>query len=101
MRNGISFDAAIAIGDNFMLAPGKTTENVGVLTSERVDRSTVPDGWYVYEIRHSDDGGNPITVENNVVCNFYGTFITKHPIKFRNGKDYYSLKCGYTYWEAE
>ena len=98
MMSAISFDEAFETGDNFILAPGKKTENVGIITEQRVDRSSVPEGWYVYEIRHSSNG-SPISVENNVCCNFYGTFLTKKPIKFRKDKDYYSLKCGYTYWE--
>lgn len=48
-----------------------------VITKNRVDRSTLPNGCCSYEIRHSDyDCDKPASLENDVYNNFYGTAIT-------------------------
>lgn len=48
-----------------------------VFTKNRVDRSTLPDGCSLYEIRHTDiDCDKPASLENDVYNNFYGTAIT-------------------------
>lgn len=47
----------------------------------RIDRSTVPDGMYMYEIRHSDeDWGVPIQLGKSIMVNHYGTIISSRPI---------------------
>lgn len=54
-----------------------------LFTSERVDRSSVPDGYYAYDIRGTDDdgGGTPATIESRVMVNFHGTVITRQPLE--------------------
>ncbi len=56
----------------------------------RVDKTTVPEGIYCYELRHDDDGGSlPITVEKGVVVNYFGAvLLTKELLK---EDDYLSL----------
>lgn len=50
-------------------------------TSSRVNRNTVPEGFYCYDLRGSDyDPGKPITVENWVVVNHAGTVVTAKPV---------------------
>lgn len=50
-------------------------------TSSRVDRNTVPDGFYCYDLRGSDyDPGKPVTLENWVVVNHAGTVVTAKPV---------------------
>ena len=50
-------------------------------TSSRIDRSTVPKGFYCYDLRGSDyDPGKPVTLENWVVANHAGTVVTAKPI---------------------
>ena len=40
----------------------------GLFTNARIDRDTVPEGWYAYDLRGSDyDPGEPVTVEPSVV----------------------------------
>lgn len=42
----------------------------------RIDRSTVPEGKYQYEIGGDDDsGGEPARVQTDVWVNFFGTLI--------------------------
>lgn len=85
----------------FVISPGCTTENRGILYDGRVEKNSVPNGWYAYDVRHGD-GGYPCTVEKDpVIVNFYGTFLTEKPIRFKSGRDFICLRGrgGYTYEE--
>ena len=43
----------------------------------RIDRDTVPDGLYLYEVVGDDDsGGEPARVKKDILVNFIGTLIT-------------------------
>ncbi len=42
----------------------------------RIEKDTVPEGYYMYQIRH-DDNGDFATIENQVIVNFAGTLITR------------------------
>ena len=71
-------------------------DNIIVLfTNSRLDRLTVPDNLYCYDIRETDGGsGEPATVENIVLVNHWGTIISKTPFemdsyKVRNIAKYY------------
>ncbi|MBQ7647117.1 MAG: hypothetical protein IJS94_07600 [Clostridia bacterium] len=56
-----------------------------LFTSLRIDKKTVPEGLYIYEIRHSDeDWGDPCQVAAWVFVNHYGTVISHTPIEFEN-----------------
>lgn len=47
----------------------------------RIDRSTVPEGRYQYEVAGDDDsGGAPVRVQRGVLVNFYGTLISDVPL---------------------
>ena len=53
----------------------------GLFTNSRIDRDTVPKGWYAYDLRGSDyDPGEPVTVEPNVVVNHAGTVLMPEPV---------------------
>lgn len=42
----------------------------------RIDRSTVPEGKYLYEIGSDDESGwEPTRIKKGVLVNFYGTLI--------------------------
>ena len=52
-----------------------------LFTNARIDRDTVPEGWYAYDLRGSDnDPGEPVTVEANVAVNHAGTILTHEPV---------------------
>ena len=52
-----------------------------VVTDSRINRDTIPEGLYAYDLRHSDDDWGEICgLANKVVVNFFGTVITKTPI---------------------
>lgn len=55
---------------------GKTV----LFSYERVDPTTIPEGMYCYDIRHSDDDFSPAKLEKQVFVNYYGTVISNMPI---------------------
>ncbi len=66
----------------------ETFEEVTVLdkpmlfTCLRVDRSTVPKGMFLYEVRHDDDGrGDPCQIGKWIMVNHWGTLISNTPLK--------------------
>ena len=43
----------------------------------RIDRNTVPEGKFQYEVAGDDDsGGDPARIQKGVMVNFYGTLIS-------------------------
>ena len=53
-----------------------------LFTCARVDRDTVPEGLYMYEVRHDDDQqGDPVQIANWIMVNHWGTLITNKPIR--------------------
>lgn len=48
-------------------------------TSLRVDKKTIPDGLFRYEIR--EESGEPCQVSTSILVNHYGTIITHYPIE--------------------
>lgn len=38
---------------------------IGYFTGMRVDKETVPEGMHCYELRHGDDWGFPVSVEES------------------------------------
>ena len=68
----------------------KINGNEGFLHwGERIPREYAPVGYpYMYYLRHDeDDGMEPISIENYVLVNFFGTIFFKQPIIF--GKEVY------------
>ena len=53
-----------------------------LFTECRVDRATVPEGVYRYELRHGDeDWGEPIELARSIFANYYGTVLTREPFQ--------------------
>lgn len=47
----------------------------------RIDRGTVPEGKYHYEVADDDEsGGDPARVQPGVMVNFFGTLICDRPL---------------------
>lgn len=47
----------------------------------RIERSSVPEGKYQYEVAGDDDsGGDPARVKLGVLVNFFGTLISDRPL---------------------
>lgn len=66
-------------------------------TSSRIDRATVPKGFYCYDLRGSDfDPGKPITLENWAIVNHAGTVVTAKPVTIpQNGAKRLSDKLNF------
>lgn len=48
-----------------------------LFTEARVDKNTLPDGLYAYEVRETEGfSGVPGSIEGDVIVNFYGTLIS-------------------------
>ncbi|MDE5695884.1 MAG: hypothetical protein K2I96_00495 [Lachnospiraceae bacterium] len=51
----------------------------------RIDRSTVPEGKYQYEVAGDDDsGGDPARIKRGIMVNFFGTLISDQPLPVEN-----------------
>lgn len=51
-----------------------------LFADERVDRNSVPSGYYMYEVRHDDDcQGDPVQIARSIFVNFWGTILVKEP----------------------
>jgi hypothetical protein len=52
----------------------------------RIDRTTVPEGFNIYEVADNDSDGNPSYFANGILVNFYGTIITTYKFKYNDDK---------------
>ena len=53
-----------------------------LFTAMHVDKSTVPKGLYLYEVRHDDEGrGEPVQLGNWILVNHWGTLISSRPVR--------------------
>ena len=50
----------------------------------RIDRDTVPNGKYVYEIADDDSDGEPARIRPHILVNFFGTLISDEPLAFED-----------------
>ena len=52
-----------------------------LFSNGRIDRDSLPEGLYCYDLRGSDDDpGDPVTIENHVTVNHAASVITAEPI---------------------
>ncbi len=58
----------------------------GYFTELRVDKETVPEGMHCYELRHGDDGGFPVSVEENVRVNYFGAVLLAEELELGEEK---------------
>ena len=53
-----------------------------LFTECRIDRTTVPEGVYRYELRHGDENwGEPVELARSIFANYYGTVLTREPFQ--------------------
>lgn len=77
-----TFDEAMKQNQPMTLMAPDGMEYTGFYCDPKLDRDTLPAGWYAYDIRHDDDGCG-IFVEmchDYVVVNNAGTFFTQTAI---------------------
>lgn len=65
-------------GDNMLLYSPTGATYQGVYCDPKIDRSTLPEGYYAYDIRHDDDGCGIFCqlCHNVVIVNNAGSFVT-------------------------
>lgn len=57
-------------------------DKLALFSNYRIDRSTVPEGLYMYEVRHDDDQqGDPCQIKSSILVNFWGTVITNESLE--------------------
>lgn len=61
-----------------------------LFSNERITRKDIPQGYYCYDIRQSDDQTEFCSIERHVLVNHGGSIITKEPLNF-NGADHIPL----------
>ena len=64
----------------------------GYFTELRVDKETVPEGMHCYELRHGDDDGFPVSVEESVRVNYFGAVLLAEELELGGEK---ALQFGY------
>ena len=64
----------------------------GYFTELRVDKETVPEGMHCYELRHGDDDGFPVSVEESVRVNYFGAVLFTEALELGEEK---ALQFGY------
>ena len=65
-------------GDYEQLVINETID--GLFSSYRIDRNSLPKGFFLYEIRWDDSLSSLAEISPSVVVNHAGSFITSHPL---------------------
>ena len=74
--------------ENFELA--MLDDYVVLYTGSRIDRNTVPEKLFCYDVRHDDDcQGIACEVKPYVLVNHWGTILSKTEIPMTEGGSYY------------
>ena len=76
-----------------------------LFTSIRIKRDTIPDGLYVYDVRHDDEcQGIPCEIAPFVMVNHWGTIILAEPLDLPDdGRRYIDEDTDWNYapWDGE
>ena len=75
-----------------MLEEVELLGRTGYFTELRVDKETVPEGMHCYELRHGDDDGFPVSVEESVRVNYFGAVLLAEELELGEDK---TLQFGY------
>ena len=82
-------DALHNDNENFEISiKSEGKEYVGHFANVRVDRDTLPDGWYAYDLRHGDENDGEICeIKNGYInVNHFGTFYTTEKLPLNEGE---------------
>lgn len=56
-------------------------DTLALFSSGRIQKNSVPEGFYCYEVRHDDEcRGIPCELSTRILVNFWGTVISKVPL---------------------
>ena len=71
----------------FMVSVNGGGDYVGFFAGIRIDRKTLPDGWYAYDIRGGDSNDDPCEIKNGyIMVNHFGTFCTQDKLPIAEGE---------------
>lgn len=73
---------------NMVLFPNTDEEITGYFVNERINKTSIPNGWNLYEFR-TNTSGQKSTIEPSVRVNFGGSFLTQMLINFPDKNDEY------------
>lgn len=84
---GMSYEFRRSIGTKGGRAGKKSRLDAGNIL--RITESRVPEkerlpGLFYYEVRHGDDWGRPVTIEKQVLVNFWGTIVASAPLELKD-----------------
>lgn len=69
-----------------------------LFTNARLDRETVPEGIYAYDLRHDDlCQGNICEIKPFVMVNHWGTILCREPMEMTDGECLYVSEDDYGY----
>lgn len=74
-RNGDYFEA-----DELIYTLANIFKSVVMFTSERIQDSDIPEGFYKYELKGDPDYEFPYEIGTKVILDFYGTILSPNPI---------------------
>ena len=77
-NEAVSLDSERKQFITIVLENGK--EYTGEFSDLRIQRESIPEGKYAYDLRDADCGGNVCQVQYFVLVNHFGTIITNTPI---------------------
>ena len=63
-------------------------EHTGYYSNLRVDPESLPENYYLYEVRDEDSNGEPCEIAHRIAVNFFGTLILDTPIDEVEKKGY-------------
>lgn len=74
-----AFNEALEDAEEMIITRPDGTEVKGLYCDPKLDRSTMPNGWFAYDIRTDDDGCGVFVelCKNYVIANNGGTFFTQ------------------------
>lgn len=57
-------------------------EKEAFFTCDRIQRDSVPQGLYQYEVRHDDEGlGDPVQIARGILVNFWGSLLCREQLE--------------------
>lgn len=71
-------------------------QRIVLFTNMRLDRDTVPEGLYCYDVRDSDNlDGSMVEVKPYLMVNHWGTIVSREPFPMNEWGSYYPEDWGY------
>ncbi len=75
-----------------VLAEVEILGHIALFTELRMDRTTVPEGIYCYDLQYGEDNGFPAALEESVLINYFGTVLMNDKLELENGHLYISYE---------